>query len=250
MQSPRSRWFAVVSCILMFGAGGIAQDPLPRKELDTRLDAALYEVSRIGTDLFNKSNEEEGCYRLYEGALRATLPLLDHRPELQKRVGDALDKAATGPAADRAFILREALDDIRKTVQPKPATPAAAPTAKSLWERVGGEAIARKLVREASDAAGADPKVNITRGGTVQIDPKKMEDLLVAWLSSKTGGPIKYTGRDLKRTHAGLKITDAEFDALLGHITTALKANKLAQKELDELVDIVKSTRKDVVQPK
>ena len=47
--------------------------------------------------------------------------------------------------------------------------------------------------------------------------------------------------------HAGMQITDAEFDALAGHLVATLKKYNVPQAEIDELVGIVASTRKDIV---
>jgi hemoglobin len=246
MKSLPTRSLAAVVAALVFGALAPAQDPLPRKELDKRLEASLFEVSKLGTDLYNRQHNEEGCFRTYDGALRAAAPLLDHHADLQKRVTAALKQAAGEPPYTRSFTLRTALDDIRKTVGPKPM-PAPVPLAKPLWDRLGGESGVRKLVREAGNAAGADPKVNVSRSGKFKVDPERMENLLVAYLSSKSGGPIKYTGRDLKTAHAGMKITEGEFNALLGHVIEAMKANKIGQKEIDEVVAIVTATKPDVV---
>ena len=59
--------------------------------------------------------------------------------------------------------------------------------------------------------------MNFFRNGAVKLDAdgvKRLEMHLVELVSATTGGPLKYEGRDMKRAHAGMMITDAEFDAL------------------------------------
>src|SRR5262245_37974737 len=178
MKLRPTHWLAAIAAFVFFAAAANAQDPLPRKELDKRLELSLFEITKIGTDLYNRSRNEEGCYHIYEGALRTAVTLLDHRAELQSRVTNALKQAAVEPPPQRSFTLREAIEDIRKAINPKaaamprtpapvaPRVPAPAPApAKSLWDRLGGEAVIRKLVKEAGEATGADPKVNISRNG-------------------------------------------------------------------------------------
>jgi hemoglobin len=73
---------------------------------------------------------------------------------------------------------------------------------------------------------------------------------LVELVSAVSGGPLKYTGRPMKELHAGMMISDAEFDALAGHLVATLKKYNVPQKEIDELVGIVAATRKDIVEKK
>src|SRR5438477_7763513 len=87
--------------------------PLDRKALDQQIYKTLRDVINKGADLYN-SGDQNGCYRLYEGALLAIEPLLDHRPELQKVITDGIDNARRNPElARRAFVLRGVIDKIR-----------------------------------------------------------------------------------------------------------------------------------------
>src|SRR5438552_619690 len=127
MKSRPTRWLAAVAAAVVFALAAEGQDPLSRKELDKRLDVSLFEATKVGTDLYNRGRNEEGCYRTYDGALRMVVPLLDHRAELQARVAAALRQAAAEPPPQRSFTLREAIDDIRKTINPKAVMPSPAP---------------------------------------------------------------------------------------------------------------------------
>jgi hemoglobin len=169
-------------------------------------------------------------------------------PGPQKRVREALTKAGGETSPQRSFTLRAAIEDVRKTLRPAGAAPARSSGAKTLWDRLGGEIVLRKVVRDAGAAIGKDPKVDVTRGGKFPVDPQAMEDRLVAFISSVTGGPIKYTGRDMKTAHAGMRITDAQFNAVTSYIGAALKANKVPLRESDELLTIIASTKKDIVE--
>ena len=136
---------------------------------------------------------------------------------------------------------------VAPAVPPPPVRPAA------LWDRLGGQPAVEAVVHDFVVMAAGDPKVNFTRGGVYAVDAagvKKLERQLVELISAVTGGPLKYTGRDMKATHKGMGVTDAEFDALAGDLIAVLKKYKVPQAEMDELVGIVASTRKDIVEPK
>ena len=124
---------------------------------------------------------------------------------------------------------------------------------KTLWDRLGGEPAVTAVVEEFVNTAAPDPKVNFTRKGTPreweasEANVKKLKRRLVEFISTNTGGPLKYQGRDMVSSHTGMNITNSEFDALAGHLVKALDKFKVPQQEKDELVKIVSSTRPQMV---
>lgn len=210
-------------------------------DLDQKLSMIVYETTSQGSDLYN-TGKQDACLRLYQGSLMAIVPLLDHRPDLKKMAMEKIDKAKTmHSVSDQAFALREVLDMVRAEVKSK----------KPLWERLGGEPAVKAVIHDFVLAAAPDPKVNFLRNGQFKLDASGVEMLekrLVELVSAVTGGPLKYTGRDMKSAHAGMKITDAEFDALAGHLVATMKKYKVPDAELNELIGIVGSTRKDIVE--
>jgi hemoglobin len=122
---------------------------------------------------------------------------------------------------------------------------------KSLYERLGGEPAITAVVADFVGRAAADPKVNFFRDGKYKgIDVPRLNRLLVEFIGQATGGPQKYTGRDMKQVHKGMKITDAEFDALAADLAASLDKFKVPAKEKKELLAIVGTTRKDIVEVK
>jgi hemoglobin len=232
-------------------AAGQAADPLSRKALDQHLSGILSSTVDQGADIFNRGNHE-GCYRLYQGSLQAILPLLDHRPDMKAKAMTKMRQAAMmHRPADQAWQLRKAIDEIQTALARD--LKAAPPVARSLWDRLGGEPAVRAVVHDFVMAAASDPRVNFDRNGMFALDDKavaQLEQRLVELVSAVGGGPLKYSGRDMKTAHQGMRITDAEFDALAGHLIAVLKKYNVPQKEIDELVGAVASTRKDVVEKK
>lgn len=233
---------AIAFSLVVLAATSVPADdkPLDRAEIDKRAAKVAYEAALAGTEIYN-GGDHVGCARLYQGTLQALLPMLDHRPKLAATIADQLASAKLQRPAQAATTLREALDAVMGHSK----------TAPTLWERLGGEKVVREIVHEAGTSAATDPKVNFTRGGQYKLDEKgvaRMEQLLVEFVSAASGGPLKYTGKDLAMVHKGMKITDAEFDALMGHVVETLKKHKISQKEIDELVADVEVTRKQIVE--
>ena len=103
--------------------------------------------------------------------------------------------------------------------------------------------------------AAADTELNFTRQGTAnewEATPENVELLktrLVQFLGQSTGGPQAYQGADMTAAHAGMQITDEEFDRLAGHLEAALDAHSVPDAEKQELFAIVETTRSAIVAP-
>ena len=127
------------------------------------------------------------------------------------------------------------------------------PSGKTLYERLGGESAIRAVVGDFVERSAADPKVNFTRAGTPkewQATPEsvqRLKDRLSEFVAQNTGGPQRYTGKPMRDVHAGMKITDEEFNALAGHLKASLAKFNVPPKEQAELLAIIESTRRDVV---
>jgi hemoglobin len=234
---------------------------------DQRIVDALRDVINRGVDIFNPRDrgglgDHNGCYRLFQGALMMARTQLDGHPNLQKEIDAGLANAERlATPGERAHALRAVIDQVRETLNPslkKAAAPAKPPVtpakpAVTLWDRLGGEGNVRKVVDDFVAAAAPDPKVDFFRGGKYKLDAKGVTDLkqkLVEFISSVSGGPFKYTGRDMKTAHAGMGITDAQFNALAGHLKMALEKNNANPADVTAVLSVIGSTRKDIVEAK
>jgi hemoglobin len=65
-----------------------------------------------------------------------------------------------------------------------------------------------------------------------------------------TGGKLLYKGKDMKAAHAGMKITDDEFNALAKIVEGVLKSNNIADPDIKEFMGLMETTRKDIVEVK
>ena len=115
---------------------------------------------------------------------------------------------------------------------------------KSLYDRLGGEAAIKAVVDDFVGRAAGNPKVNFTRKGTNKewaATPENVARLkmhLVDLVGMVTGGPQKYTGRSMKDSHAGMKITADEFGALAADLKATLDKFQVPAKEQMELLTL------------
>lgn len=128
-------------------------------------------------------------------------------------------------------------------------TPAAAPAASTLYDRLGGRDAIVAVVDSVVARAAADPRINGFFKATAS-DPARMaafKGKLVDLVCQATGGPCTYTGKDMKTAHAGLNITSAHFDALVEDLTATLKAFNVAQADQDALLGALAPMKVDIV---
>ncbi len=232
---------------------------LDRAALDQQIYKTLRDVINKGAELYN-NGDQNGCYRLYEGAVLALQPLLDHRPNMQKAIITGVDNARRNPdLARRAFVLRDVIDQIRNDINPKKADdgskpPPVAGAGKTVWEKLGGEANVKQIVDDFVESAASDFKVDFDRGGNSPLTAektKRLKQLLVEMISANTGGPYrKYTGKDMKTVHAGMGITEEQFNALSADLKKALEKNGAKADDVKAVLAVVENTRKDIVEKK
>jgi hemoglobin len=134
----------------------------------------------------------------------------------------------------------------------------------ALFDRLGGEKGITAIVEDATPRILQDPRVNFQRNGvtstgfslkrektvTWQATPENVAQLkkhLVQFISLASGGPAHYEGKDMKSVHAGMKISNPEFDAAVGDVKASLDKLQLPNKEQKELLAIVESTRPQIV---
>jgi hemoglobin len=133
------------------------------------------------------------------------------------------------------------------TTQAKPTGTAAK---VSLYERLGGESAIKKVVDDFVAEMVADPKIREPHKKHF-MDEEHVPELkkkLVDQIGEATGGPQKYTGRNMKDAHKGQGITNADFDATVAVLIRVLDKNKVGAVEKDELLALLGPMRKDVVE--
>ena len=91
----------------------------------------------------------------------------------------------------------------------------------SVYESLGAEVGIRKAVDEFYDRVVADPRLVGYFSG---VDMTALRRHQVDMLSAATGGPRRYTGKEMAAAHAGSRINDEAFDRVVGHLTATLIA--------------------------
>lgn len=114
----------------------------------------------------------------------------------------------------------------------------------SLYDRLGGKPAITAVVDDFIANVAGDERINGRFGGT---DIPKLKSRLVDQVCNATGGPCTYTGKDMKTAHAGMRIQEAEFNALVEDLIKTLNKFKVGKTEQGELLGALGSMKKDIV---
>ena len=121
-------------------------------------------------------------------------------------------------------------------------------SSKTLYERLGGYDAISAVVNDLLPRLQADSGLARFWQHRGEDGLKREKQLLIDFLCSSAGGPLYYTGRDMKTSHKGMKISERDWAAFLGHLNATLEAFHVPQAERDEVVAFVQSTKPDIVE--
>ena len=119
---------------------------------------------------------------------------------------------------------------------------------KTLYERLGGYDAICAVANDLLPRLQADSRLARFWQHRGEDGIRREKQLLIDFLCSSAGGPVYYTGRDMKTSHKGMKISESDWSAFLGHLNATLDAFKVPQAELSEVVAFVQSTKRDIVE--
>jgi hemoglobin len=123
-------------------------------------------------------------------------------------------------------------------------------TSPTLYERLGGvysiAAVVDAFIDRIMDnpRLNANPKVDEAHHRVSRAGFKYLVTEMVCWAA---GGPQKYTGKSMRKSHEHLDITSEEWQVFLNDLRATLDQFKVPAAEQAELFAIVESTKKDIV---
>ncbi|MEU2350963.1 group 1 truncated hemoglobin [Modestobacter sp. NPDC049651] len=114
----------------------------------------------------------------------------------------------------------------------------------SLYERLGREVGIRTAVDDFYERVVADPQLEHY---FADADLPQLRRHQAALLVQVTGGPAGYSGRDLATGHAGLGITAADFDRVVGHLVGTLTALGVGDDDIAAVGAALSAHRDEIV---
>lgn len=121
--------------------------------------------------------------------------------------------------------------------------------ARSLYERLGGTQGIRVLVEDIVALHMENPVIR-ARFLPYLDTPEKLaitKAHLCAFLEAGSGGPCEYKGRDMKATHRGMNISEAEYMATIDDILAGLRAHQVDEQTQKDVLAIAYSLKGDIM---
>jgi len=119
---------------------------------------------------------------------------------------------------------------------------------QSLYKRLGGYDAISAVTDDFIIRLATNKDLSRFFVGLSDDSKGKVKSHIVNLICVKTGGPCVYTGRDMKTSHKGLGITENDWSTMAKLFVETLNKFKVPQKEQDELLAIVATTKKDIVE--
>lgn len=116
---------------------------------------------------------------------------------------------------------------------------------RSLYDRLGGTEAIMAVVRAVVDRQSRDDRIN-QKFARTNIDRLIKE--FVDQICEATGGPCKYTGRNMTETHHNMGVTNGEFDAFMEDLVAVLDDFKVGKAEQDEILNMLRPMRGEIVE--
>lgn len=114
----------------------------------------------------------------------------------------------------------------------------------SLFERLGGEVAVNLAVDHFYRRVLADPRICHFFASTDMVRQRAHQK---AFLTHAFGGAAGYAGRGMRQAHAGLRLTDAHFDAVIENLAIALRDLGVMEPLIAEVAATAETLRVDVL---
>jgi hemoglobin len=120
--------------------------------------------------------------------------------------------------------------------------------APAFYKRLGGYDAIAAVTDDFLGRLAGDKQMSRFFVGVSADSLRKLRQHVVDQLCEATGGPCYYFGRSMKTVHAGLGITESDWQLAVKHLTATLDRFKVAEKERGEVLTLFSSLKSDIVE--
>lgn len=106
-------------------------------------------------------------------------------------------------------------------------------TSDALFQNLGGKEGISKIVNDFVPIIVSDPRI---MKFFETADTERLSFMLAEQFCQLSGGPCKYSGRDMRTTHKAMEINVASFNALAEDLQIAMEKNHISSAVSNQLV--------------
>lgn len=114
----------------------------------------------------------------------------------------------------------------------------------ALYQELGGKAGIGKIVEDFLPIVLADARI---KESFKDADLERLASLLAEQFCDLSGGPCKYSGKDMKSAHEDMNITNAQFNALAEDLQLAMEKNNISSRAQNKLIAKLAPMQRTVV---
>lgn len=116
---------------------------------------------------------------------------------------------------------------------------------ETVFDRLGGQDAVESVVDDFYDRVLSDERVihHFEDSNTTELRAHQVQ-----FISAVTGGPVQYSGQNMRTAHEGMGITNNEFDVIVEHLDTALDENEASDADREQVLEEVEELRPEIVE--
>ena len=119
---------------------------------------------------------------------------------------------------------------------------------ESLYTRLGGYEAVAAFVDDLLPRLTSDPQIGDYWKGHCNDSMRTQRQLLVDFLGESLGGPVTYTGRDMKTSHEGLDISEGDWKIFVKHTVATLDSLEVFGEVREDCLTFVADFQGDIVE--
>lgn len=121
-------------------------------------------------------------------------------------------------------------------------------SSETLYSRLGGYDAIAAVADDLVQRLMADSQLGRFWQHRGEDGIKRELQLLIDFLCEAAGGPMYYTGRDMRTSHKGMNISEGDWSVFTQHLVATLDKFGVPDAERQDVLGFVESTKADIVE--
>jgi hemoglobin len=121
-------------------------------------------------------------------------------------------------------------------------------TDQRLYHRLGGYDAVAAATDDLLARLQSDPRLSDYWKGASHANRRQARQRIVEFMVEAAGGPAYYTGRDMKQSHDGMRIDEADWAVFMRHASATLEHFDVPERESAEVLDFFASLKAEIVE--
>jgi len=121
-------------------------------------------------------------------------------------------------------------------------------SAASLYRRLGGYDSIATVADRLLSRLMADAQLGRFWQNRGEDGIRREKQLLIDFLCANAGGPLYYTGRDMKTSHRGMGISQRDWEIFFSHVRETLATLEVPTEETAQVCEFIESTKPEIVE--